>query len=161
MDVPSELLNNLEANTIITIPDLNVQNVKYNYSFIFTIGNSRKVTIELYYENEFQLKPVMFLEFLLTKELSLGDSFYLVEKKINVTLPEYYQLSSNSKKLVQSTAQTTERGAQIAQVFMVAQNIINVGSVVAVKSLILMELIRFLRFVNIRYACTYNFTVFI
>ena len=145
-DPPLEIFNNINQISRISFKNMTSS---YNYRFVFVVGNFREATIDFNFASEFSNKPVLFLEFMLTPEILMDDSFYLSKTLINVTLPDYYIMSDATKNSVKSAGSTTETGSQLARVMMILQNVMNVGSSVAVKSLILMELIRFLRFVDI------------
>ncbi len=146
-DPPAELLNNIQKNTRISFFALPTT---YSYTLLQVSDNSKQITIDFNFGGEFSNGPVMFLEFILTPEIQLDDSFFLTQKIVNLTLPDYYLLSETLKNSMKTAGESTKRGSQFAQVMMVMQNMMNVGSSVAVKSLVLMELIRFLRFVDIK-----------
>jgi hypothetical protein len=143
---PLEFFSNLNQISKVSIPSLRSS---FTYRFIYTVGTSNEATIDFNFGAEFSNKPIMFLEFTLTPEILMDDSFYLEKTLVNVTLPDYFIMSDATRNSLKSAGQSTQRGSQLARVMMILQNVMNVGSSVAVKSLILMELIRFLRFIAI------------
>ena len=89
------------------------------------------------------------LNLVLTPALEQIDSYYFTRTKFTAKLPAFYQLETSDKENVESSANATKQGAEAAQTLMMIQNIINAGSAFAMKSLMLMEIIRFLRFIDI------------
>ena len=146
-DPPEELLLDFETNTQISISDYNHS---YEYNLAFSPKQKRSISVRLNYSKSFVNKPTFKLVFDLSLKLRTDDSFYLTKKELSTTLPDYYPLSSSNKATVKSTADNTEKGSQVARAFMVIQNVLNIGSSFAVKSLVLMELIRFLRYIEIK-----------
>lgn len=144
---PDAVINNIEK-----ICQIQIKNFTGTYTSSITRSPESNLSfvIDMNYSVKFTKGPVFELEIKLLSSLKQIDTFYFTKTKFSATLATFYSLNSESKKLVESSANVTRQGAEAAQSFMMIQNILNAGSSVAMKSLMLMEIIRLLRFIDVK-----------
>jgi hypothetical protein len=144
---PMSVIRSLEEISRITITNYTE---KFTFSIFKNPSMELSYIIDMNYSSKFDAGLSLILELILTPALERIDSFYFTKTKFSVNLPAFYQLDTSDKNSVESSANATKQGAEAAQTLMIIQNVINAGSAFAMKSLMLMEIIRFLRFIDIK-----------
>jgi hypothetical protein len=145
--LPEAINKSIEA-----ICKIHITNFTGNYSSRITINpkDALSFIIDMDYSSKFKEGPFFDLSLVLSNWLKQIDTFYFTNTRFTAKLSAYYSLDSGSKKLLEGSANATKQGAEAAQSFLMIQNVLNAGSSVAMKSLMLMEIIRLLRFINVK-----------
>ena len=140
------------SKAIENITKIHIKNFTGKYSSRITQDEKDPLLflIDMDYSSKFMEGPVFELNLVLTTSLKQFDTFYFTKTYFSAKLSSFYLLDSASKKLVEGSANATRQGAEAAQSFLMIQNILNAGSSVAMKSLMLMEIIRLLRFIDVK-----------
>ncbi len=150
--VPKLFEDKLASFLILTIPSLNissrVQNVTRTEDFnssspSFEIGSNMSFIVPD--QPEMNLKIIINDPFILNNE-----SFVLTAISLWIKIPLIYKMTESEKSLSSSSSNASATGQQIASNAMVVQNILGSGSSLAVKSLMLMEIVRIFRFLKIK-----------
>ncbi len=106
--------------------------------------------ISIKYSSEFISGPILTLELKLSKLELLFDSFYFTLTLLEAKLQAFYNLSEEEKSRITMVSDSSKQGAEAAQAAIVFQNIMTLGSTIAMKSLMLMDFIRILRFIDVK-----------
>jgi hypothetical protein len=115
--------------------------------------NSSSPEFEIPLNMSFQLpdQPDMNLQFTINDPFLLNnESFVLTALSLWIKIPLIYKLTESEKSLSSSSSNASATGQKIASNAMVVQNILGSGSSLAVKSLMLMEVVRIFRFLKIK-----------
>ena len=122
----------------------------FKYSLSQDKSNNLKFQLDVVFENRFSEGPIFALDLILSEHLRLIDEFYFSQTSFRVRLSAYYFLSEEDKTKIKITADASHQGAKTAQAALVFQKALTVGSTIAMKSLMLMEFIRFMRYIDIK-----------
>ena len=112
--------------------------------------NPLRFIIDIKYSSEFTNGPIFSLELILSNVELLFDSFYFTVTSFEAKLEAFYNLSEDEKSKIKMVSDSSKQGADAAQAAMVFQNIMTLGSTIAMKSLMLMDFIRVLRFIDVK-----------
>ena len=143
-----ELFNFLNSVSTVTISDFSSQN--YNFSIINT---SNPLVFHLVLSYNVSLIGIQNLEltFDLSNELFMKTDKQLTTNKLDAALTNYYILSESDQQAIQKTQQTTDAASHTTSSATSAFSLVNSGSSLAYSALLLMNFIKFLKFLNINY----------
>ncbi len=134
-----------------TISSISIRNYSGTFTYFMDHNkkNPLKFDINIKYSSEFTSGPILSLNLNLTKMELRFDSFYFTVTSFEAKLEAFYNLSEEEKSKIKMVSDSSKQGADAAQAAMVFQNIMTLGSTIAMKSLMLMDFIRLLRFIDV------------
>lgn len=138
-------------DSTITIQGFN--QTSFNYTISQVTGFTDIFNIFLNYSSSFSNNPVLTLHLNPPSSIQYDQSttLRLTKTEVSVELADHYELSADTKKLVENTNSATNNLNNVAGGAFAASNVMTTGGSFAFRSLISMDVIRFLRFFMVDY----------
>lgn len=145
------LYDNYKAFSLITIEGFNTSD--FNYSITKAQGYTDVFYINLNFSISFSNKPLLTLNLNppASYQYDQSTSLRLSTTEVHVNLADHYELSQSTKQLVEDTNSATNSLSDAAGTAFAANNFVSAGGAFAIRSLVSMDVIRFLRFFLVDY----------
>lgn len=145
------LYDNYKIYSLITIQDFNTST--FNYSITKAQGYTDVFYIYLNFTLSFSNKPLLTLNLNppASYQYDQSTSLRLSTTEVTVNLADHYELSASTKQLVENTNSATSSLSDAAGTAFAANNVLSAGGAFAIRSLVSMDVIRFLRFFLVDY----------
>ena len=143
-----DILQSILLNSLISIT--NLTNSQYKSS-ISLIKNQDFLQIPLNFTTSIHRSNL--LNYSLTSNFSesLHMNFSLIKNFSTISLLEYYYISSETRLLINQTSDFIKQAVQISEGISYVNSFLNIINLLSLRVLILVDLLRYFRFININY----------
>lgn len=139
------LLKVISNNSIISI-------VSLNFTYIF-IPNGKSYIIKFRFNKTFTNKPFCKLFINTPPEIlyNISNNFSLKSNEVMIVMRSYYVLDDSLKRTIEDTKAATEKANAISFAASMSYSILSLGSSTAISIMMSLEIIRFLKYLEIDY----------
>ena len=133
-------------NTLVSILGIN-----FTYNFIAT--KDKSYVIKFIFNNTFTKKPTCQLLIKTPPEILYNSSNFLSLKSdtVSIVMRNYYAMDNSAKTTIENAKKTTEQMNSISSTATMGNSFLSFGSSMAISIMMSMEIIRFLKYLNIDY----------
>ena len=147
------IFNKYKNSTTVVIQDLSNSSFNYSINQVSSETSNDNFQITLNYSLSFSNKPLLTLSIIPPESIinDQSNNLHLSITTLQINLDDHYELDANSKALVADTNTATNALNDATSSAFAANNLMSTGGSFAFRSLISMDVIRFLRFFLVNY----------